>query len=152
MAIPTSGQIGVSQHLNRELGRGINDQFSIDTAENGGYGAINPFSRSRPNSANPAAFSEWYGYDHRAGGGPRVIPLPEIGYDRSNSDRACVNSVLGRLVEVWGDGPSLRDCTQLFSNDRGTVFADAGFYAEAFTAFWRYWSGAGFTQEGACRV
>jgi hypothetical protein len=65
MALPSSGQISMSQ-INTELNRASNSQISLDTAENGGYGAINQNSTSRPNSANPAAMSEWYGYNHSA--------------------------------------------------------------------------------------
>lgn len=151
MAIPTSGQIGVSQHLNRELGRGINDQFSIDTAENGGYGAINPFSRSRPNSANPAAFSEWYGYEH-SGGGDTFFPLPEIGYDRVNPEQACRNAGTGRHIEVFGDGPSLVDCSALYSDGNGSRFADSGYYAENFNQVFRFWNGTSFTVEEFCTI
>ena len=95
MAIPTSGQTGVSQHLNRELGRSINAQFSIDTAENGGYGAINTNSRSRPSSANPASFSEWYGYDHDAGGGTPVTRV-NFGYDTRNNFQGGADACAGR--------------------------------------------------------
>ena len=67
MAIPGSGAVS-GTIINFELGRGRSSQLSIDTAENGGYGAINTNSSSRPNSANPAAYSEWYSYNHTAGG------------------------------------------------------------------------------------
>ena len=66
MALPSSGQISMSQ-INTELGRSSTAQISLDTAENGGYGAINTNSSSRPNASNPAAMSEWYSYNHSAG-------------------------------------------------------------------------------------
>lgn len=65
MTMPASGQISISQ-INTELGRSSSAQASLDTAENGGYGAINPYSCKKPSSTNPAALSEWYGYDHNA--------------------------------------------------------------------------------------
>jgi hypothetical protein len=67
MTLPRSGELGL-RSINQELGRSASAQISLDTAENGGYGAINTFSTSRPNSANPAAISEWYGYNHQARG------------------------------------------------------------------------------------
>jgi hypothetical protein len=65
MALVSSGQLAMSQ-INVELGRGSSIQISLDTAENGGYVAINQNSNSRPNASNPAEISEWYGYNHRA--------------------------------------------------------------------------------------
>ena len=151
MALPRSGQLAASA-INTELGRGSTSQISIDAAENGSYGAINPFSRDRPNSANPAAYSEWYGYDHGAGGGPEFFPLPEIGYDRVNRDQACRNASLGRHIVVFGDGPSLVDCINLYNDANGSRFAASGYYAENFGQIYRFWNGTSFTQEGFCTI
>lgn len=53
--------------INVELGRSRTAQISLDTAENGGYGAINPNGTGNiPSATNPAQMSEWYGYDHNA--------------------------------------------------------------------------------------
>lgn len=65
MALPSSGQISMSQ-INTELNRSSTAQISLDAAENGDYGAINQNSTSRPSASNPAAMSEWYGYNHSA--------------------------------------------------------------------------------------
>lgn len=65
MTLQSSGTISMSQ-INTELGRSSTAAISLDTAENGGYGAINTNSTSRPSSNNPAAMSEWYGYNHNA--------------------------------------------------------------------------------------
>jgi hypothetical protein len=62
--------------INTELGRASNSQISLDTAENGGYGAINTNSSSRPSSNNPAAISEWWGYNHNA-----CVPYGTYAYD-----------------------------------------------------------------------
>jgi len=52
--------------INVELGRSRTSNISLDTAENGGYGAININSPSYPASGNPASISEWYSYNHNA--------------------------------------------------------------------------------------
>jgi len=63
MALPSSGSIAMSQ-INTELTRGSSSQISLGSAEDGGYVAINSCSPSRPSSSNPAAMSEWRGYNH----------------------------------------------------------------------------------------
>ena len=59
-----------------ELGISSQSPFSLDTAENGGYVTINVCSPSRPSSGNPAAMSEWYGYNHTATCTPTPTPTP----------------------------------------------------------------------------
>lgn len=63
MPLPSSGPISMSQ-INQELGRSSNASISLDTAENGGYGAIKECANPRPSANNPATISEWYGYNH----------------------------------------------------------------------------------------
>jgi hypothetical protein len=67
MPLPTSGQISMND-IRIELGSLANN-FSLNGAESGVYGAINQNSANRPNGSTPNAMSEWYGYDHSAGGG-----------------------------------------------------------------------------------
>lgn len=50
--------------INLELGRSSTANLSIDTAENGGYVAINTCSPSYPSASNPATYSEWRNYNH----------------------------------------------------------------------------------------
>ena len=152
MTLVASGELGM-RSINVELGRTAAAEISLDTAENGGYVAINQNSRSRPSSANPAAISEWYSYNHNAAGPtPTVILLPEIGFDERTVDTACRNIILGRFVQVWGTGPALQDCTQLYSNARGSAFAARGFYAENFSQYFQYWNGNAREDEGFCRL
>jgi hypothetical protein len=66
MALPAPGVSLAMSQINVELGRSATAQISLDTAENGGYGAINVNSRNKPDGANPAAISEWYRYNHTA--------------------------------------------------------------------------------------
>ena len=65
MALQSSGAISMSQ-INTELGRSSTATVSLDTAENGGYGAINTCGSPFPSGANPASMSEWYSYNHSA--------------------------------------------------------------------------------------
>lgn len=65
MALPSSGEIKMSQ-INLELGRSGSAQISLNSAEDGGYAAINQCSASHPNPNNPSTLSEWYGYNHSA--------------------------------------------------------------------------------------
>jgi hypothetical protein len=71
--------------INVELGRARTSSISIDTAENGGYGAINQNSPSRPSSNNPAAISEWYSYNHSAGPSNSVTFSSGFSYTGSSS-------------------------------------------------------------------
>ena len=65
MALQSSGTIKMSE-INTELGRSSTATISLDDAENGTYATINTASASYPNASNPAAMSEWYGYNHTA--------------------------------------------------------------------------------------
>jgi hypothetical protein len=160
MAMPSSGEIGM-RLINVELRRAsCVAQISLDTAENGGYGAINQNSRSRPNASNPAALSEWYGYDHRARPpAPTYVPLPEVGYAGSTStagralDDACRNSVF-RPGRYWGREENLvatASTSDFYTNSGGTAFPPAGFYAQ-FGAEAIYWNGSAPTRIEACRI
>lgn len=66
MTLPAAYATMSMGDINVELGRSRTAEISLDTAENGGYGAINQASGSKPSSSNPAAVSEWYSYNHNA--------------------------------------------------------------------------------------
>ncbi len=66
MPISKFGQVSMSA-INTELGRSSTAQISLDTAENGGYVTLNTNSCIIPSASNPAAMSEWRGYDHTIG-------------------------------------------------------------------------------------
>lgn len=154
MAIPTSGQIGVSQHLNRELGRSINAQFSIDTAENGGYGAINSNSRSRPSATNPASFSEWYGYTHVSGPGPVTGLVLDMGYSSDAGDEGANNACAGyQGLTIYAEDEGNNWWSQsIFRNSSYTIFALRGWYSDqpnegGYTV--RYWGGSSWATEAS---
>lgn len=72
MALPLSGPLSINM-IRNELQIPSKINFSHDTAENDnstsyalGYPPINKASYYRPTASNPAAISEWYGYDHTA--------------------------------------------------------------------------------------
>lgn len=71
--------------INVELGRSRTSTISIDTAENGGYGAINTNSTSRPSSTNPASVSEWYSYNHTAAPANSITFSSGFSYTGSSS-------------------------------------------------------------------
>ena len=148
MAIPGSGALS-AQTINFELARSRTSTLSIDTAENGGYGAINRFSSSRPNSANPAAYSEWYNYNHTAGGA--VFSPILLGYDVGSGLRACNNFYFIPVTQwVAGDiTPPFFAVSQIYANPSGTVFSRAGWYSDGNLN--KAWNGGGaFIAEEPC--
>ena len=159
MPLPTSGQIGMSQ-INTELRRVSSSYISLDTAENGGYAGINQNSSNRPNSGNPAAISEWYGYNHRARPPvPTFLALRNVGWAGSSNtdgrslDIACQNSF--RFPgQYWGDDErALVSATnrQFWRNSAGTTRPPAGFYAQEGGDAW-YWDGTRVTRLEVCRI
>ena len=160
MTLPSSGTLTMNA-INSELGRSSNSQISLDTAENGGYGAINQNSRSRPNASNPAAMSEWYGYNHNATGVIRYFEMPEVGYAGNSStalfwlDEACRNSV-NRPGRSWGATERLVETVgqsgnPFYSNSAGTTRPPAGYYAQ-FGSEAIYWNGSSPTRLEFCRI
>lgn len=65
MALPTSGPLSFSA-INTELGRSSTATMSLQTAETGGYVAINQNSASKPNGSAPYRIGEWYGYNQNS--------------------------------------------------------------------------------------
>lgn len=150
MAIPSSGQIR-AQTINFELGRTRTSTLSIDTAENGGYGVINTNSTSRPNAANPAAYSEWYGYDHDAGAPAGTIIT--LGYDSFNAYEACFYYYSGEGAQNYIINTGLWDAASALLTVDGNV-APTGWYSDgSLNRFWFNNKGVGsFTQEEECTL
>lgn len=145
MAIPSSGALS-AQTINFELARSRSAELSIDTAENGGYATINTSSPSRPNSANPAAYSEWYSYNHTAGGITRV-PVT-VGYDSFNQNRACSNFYFSPIVQFVPAGEDFVSTTVLFTTLTGPATSRAGWYSDGGTN--KQWNGAVFVSAEPC--
>jgi hypothetical protein len=64
MAISPSGSPISLNTIRAELGILAESNLSLNTAEDGLYVPINPCSTFKPAVPNPAAISEWYGYNH----------------------------------------------------------------------------------------
>lgn len=64
MAISPSGSPISLNTIRAELGILAQSNLSLNTAEDGLYVPINPCSTFKPAVPNPAAISEWYGYNH----------------------------------------------------------------------------------------
>ena len=164
MALSSSGQLAASaiiSELNRTISSGA---FSIDTAENGGYGRINLASRSRPDSTNPAAYSEWYGYNHTAGGGGGPNPI-DYGYMMAGYSSRGVNDFQGELLACngndqarvyWEDPDRNWWAVSIYQRATLNVFAVPGWYSDepfddGFTV--RYWNGNSWgSQPSLCTI
>lgn len=97
MPLPLSGQLCMSQ-IRAELGIPSQAPFCLDTAENGGYVAINQCSPYKPSSGNPACISEWYGYCHTCPCTPSVTPTLPLGEcwqitNSNSSEYLCVTYI-----------------------------------------------------------
>ncbi len=154
MTLPTSGPLSFSA-INTELGRSSTATMSLQTAETGGYVAINQNSPSRPNGSAPYAVSEWYGYNQNASGAGtitldffRVVVLAtarvfvnstqvisrtttgstSVSINTGDTFYASVTSGLGALNTIYIDS-STRGA--LYSNQAGGSFSSSVFTRQA---------------------
>ena len=79
MTLPASGSSISMSQINTELGRSSTATISLDTAENGGYGAINTCASPFPLGANAASMSEWFSYNHSAACGNSAYAMTDGG-------------------------------------------------------------------------
>lgn len=124
MALPSSGQISMSQ-INSELGRSSTANISLDTAENGGYAAINTCSPSHPDSGNPATMNEWHGYNHTINccGGATCYTHSGYSFDTSCS-AACSGSFTNTYYSCCSTlGVGCRLYTGACTFNTGTTFS-----------------------------
>lgn len=61
--LPTSGQITMDM-VRAELGVPTQANFSLNSARNGVYAPLNPYSPSLPPTSGQVKLSDWYGYCH----------------------------------------------------------------------------------------
>jgi hypothetical protein len=120
MALPTSGPLSFSA-INTELGRSSTAQMSLQTAETGGYVAINPNSASRPNGSAPYAVSEWYGYNQSAG--PASYSYPFSSSSSTNTNTAC-GYYFG--LSLYSSSSSLYSGLTMYSNAALTTVFNGG--------------------------
>ena len=113
MALPSSGPISMSQ-INTELGRSASSAISLDTAENGGYGAIKQCTFPRPDGGNPASMSEWYGYNHSAA-----------------CTVSCSTSESGLNLNFWCSAVTLQKEVLLGGYTSGTVTVNYSLYPDS---------------------
>lgn len=120
MALPTSGPLSFSA-INTELGRSSTAQMSLQTAETGGYVAINPNSPSRPNGSAPYAVSEWYGYNQSAGPASYSYAFSSSG--STNTGTAC-GYFFG--LSLYSASSSLYAGVTLYTNSSLTTVFNGG--------------------------
>lgn len=149
MTLPASGSSISMSQINVELGRASGTLISLDTAENGGYVAINTNSPSQPSPSNPAAMSEWYSYNHTYTP-PSSCTNYSVGYNASSSGTACSNFLGGVTISVGVIGTSLANATFLYRSCGILTARAAGWYSADGVS--RYWNGSSFTSSVPCTL
>ena len=119
MALPYSGQISMGD-INVELGRVYTTYITLNAAENGFYGAINQTSASRPSASDPAAMSEWRGYNNSAG--PTLVTI-----NWSYNAPSCT----GDYMELYSNFALQASAV---GQNNGTFDVAAGAYIEVYVA------------------
>src|SRR6056300_555223 len=124
MALPSSGQISFSD-INTELGQSSDAELSLNDAVQGNVVAINTNSENIPDESPPHPISQWYGYDHSAGGG-----LTEFNAGGPSAElfEACEARDAGGTLYHNGGGslPTFGD--GVFFDDAGEVLAETGYF------------------------
>ena len=151
MALPTSGTISASM-INIELGRIGSASLSSNNASAGGYGRINFNSAQRPDKFNPDEYSEWYGYNHTAGGGggtgssgTNIFSFDPDFLDLAGADRACMWN--GDAPVTWSSPTNnWWDATSFLTGGRNAIrgwYSDVPFGGSSV----RSWSGSGWSNS-----
>lgn len=139
MALPSSGTLKFSD-IRTELNVTGQTPFSIDAAENGTYATINQCSAQRPSSANPAAVSEWYSYNHTGGASTYLTGAegPE-----STSTAACNRLAIDALTIYTAN-------SLYYTNSTCATLVTNGFYRNSAATTWYEFSGGAQVNTGAC--
>lgn len=125
MALTASGQISFSD-INTELGQSSDAELSLNDAANGNVATINTNSANTPDSSTPHKISEWYSYDHSAGGSS--LTEFNAGGPFDAIEDACVVQDTGGTFYHNGSGgfPTLDDL--IYEDEDGNNIAGGGVY------------------------
>tara|TARA_B100000497_G_scaffold126421_1_gene165263 strand:- start:27 stop:476 length:450 start_codon:yes stop_codon:yes gene_type:complete len=128
MALASSGTIKFSE-INTELGRtSTSSNTSLTSLNTGAHVSINSNSTSKPNSSTPHQMSEWYSYNHSAGGA--TYTSITFYYSSDSPASACES---GDTVTVYYDNSEEVDVDlQLYADSSGAETAAAGYYKYVF--------------------
>jgi hypothetical protein len=124
MVLPSTGNTISFNDIRIELGISSQSPFSIETAENGGYVALNKCAVPVPSATNPASISEWWSYDNNA-------TSTELGLMDSNPTScvdACAELQDGDVILYYNQGQTTlftdSTCNTLAANAGTTYYAD----------------------------
>lgn len=124
MVLPSTGNTISFNDIRIELGISTQAPFSIETAENGGYVAINKCANPYPSSADPASISEWWSYDNSAA----AVELGLMDSNPTSCADACAEAVSGDVILYYNQGQTTlftdNTCNTLASNGVTTYYAD----------------------------
>lgn len=119
MTLPASGSISFND-IRIELGVPSQAPFSLDTAENGGYGAINRCSSPSPVASNPASINEWYSYNH----GATSTEIGLVDYSATSCATACALPVAGVWTLYYNTA-----ATAIYTDTTCNTFPSVGYHA-----------------------
>ena len=121
MVLPSTGNTISFNDIRIELGISSQAPFSIDTAENGGYVAINKCAVPAPNPSDPASISEWWSYDNDA------VATEIALVDRSTVSCAdvCAQFPDGQYILYYNQG-----ATTVYTDTTCNTLAPVGYYAD----------------------
>lgn len=139
MALPSSGQISMND-IRIELGVPSQSPFSLNTARQGGYVQINPFSPSIPPSSGPVSLASWYNYCQNCG-----YYTWTLGYDVYTPSAACSDTTKNTYYTTTtplGIGVSIYAANGGYEN--------SGSYSDGTNWWWQQGGSGGIAETGAC--